>query len=97
MPIEHPDPIWILDSDSLARYCQQWLELDAIALDTEFIRTDTFYPIPGLIQVGTGTEVFLADPTTIKDWSAFGQVLESEARSPKCFMPAVKIWKSLIS
>ncbi|WP_062268645.1 ribonuclease D [Endozoicomonas arenosclerae] len=79
MPIEHPDPIWVLDSDSLSQYCQQWLELDAIALDTEFIRTDTFYPVPGLIQVGTGQEVFLVDPVSVKDWSAFGEVLQAES------------------
>ncbi|WP_252179144.1 ribonuclease D [Endozoicomonas sp. 4G] len=79
MPIEHPDPIWVLDSESLNHYCQQWLELDAIALDTEFIRTDTFYPIPGLIQVGTGAQVFLVDPLSVHDWSAFGRVLQSES------------------
>ncbi|MGI9282857.1 MAG: ribonuclease D [Endozoicomonas sp.] len=79
MPIEHPDPIWVLDSESLNHYCQQWLELDAIALDTEFIRTDTFYPIPGLIQVGTGEEVFLVDPLSVQDWSPFAKVLQSES------------------
>ncbi|WOG29533.1 ribonuclease D [Endozoicomonas sp. 8E] len=79
MPIEHPDPIWVLDSESLNHYCQQWLELDAIALDTEFIRTDTFYPIPGLIQVGTGDRVFLIDPLSVQDWASFGRVLQSES------------------
>lgn len=79
MPIEHPDPIWVLDSESLNHYCQQWLELDAIALDTEFIRTDTFYPIPGLIQVGTGDRVFLIDPLSVQDWASFGRVLQSKS------------------
>ncbi|KEQ17402.1 ribonuclease D [Endozoicomonas numazuensis] len=79
MPIEHPDPIWVLDSESLNHYCQQWLELDAIALDTEFIRTDTFYPIPGLIQVGTGEEVFLLDPLSVQDWGPFARVLQSKS------------------
>ena len=79
MLIEHPDPIWILDNNSLSKYCQEWLALDVLALDTEFIRTDTFYPIPGLIQVGTGQEVFLVDPLSVTDWSPFAKVLESES------------------
>lgn len=79
MPIEHSDPIWVLNSESLDHYCQRWLQLDAIALDTEFIRTDTFYPIPGLIQVGTRDKVFLIDPLSIQDWSSFGRVLQSES------------------
>lgn len=79
MPITHPDPIWVTDNETLAKYCAQWLMLDAIALDTEFIRTDTFYPKPGLIQLGTGDEVFLLDPVTITDWQAFGEVLGSNS------------------
>ena len=77
MPLEHPDPIWILTNDQLSDYCKQWLKLDAIALDTEFIRTDTFYPIPGLVQVGTGSESFLIDPLSVSDWTEFGKLLAS--------------------
>ena len=78
MPIPHPDPIWVTDNDSLATYCAQWLKLDAIALDTEFIRTDTFYPKPGLIQLGTGEQVFLIDPLKIDHWPPFAELLGSE-------------------
>ena len=77
MPVPHPDPIWVTDNDTLATYCTQWLKLDAIALDTEFIRTDTFYPKPGLIQLGTGTEVFLIDPLKIDHWQPFAELLDS--------------------
>ena len=78
MPVSHPDPIWVTDNDTLATYCTQWLKLDAIALDTEFIRTDTFYPRPGLIQLGTGQEVFLLDPLKIDNWQPFARLLGSE-------------------
>lgn len=77
MPLQHPDPVWILDNNALAHYCLQWLEQDAIALDTEFIRTDTFYPKPGLIQLGTGSEVFLIDPLSVDNWEPFAKVLSS--------------------
>ena len=49
-------PVWITDDETLARYCEQWQELPLIALDTEFIRVDTFYPVPGLIQIADGSD-----------------------------------------
>lgn len=78
MPPASADPIWITQNSELEHYCQQWSELDAVALDTEFIRTDTFYPLPGLIQLGTGSEVFLIDPLTIDQWQPFARLLEDD-------------------
>ncbi|NVL27571.1 ribonuclease D, partial [Pseudomonas syringae pv. actinidiae] len=40
---------WIRDDDSLARHCAQWQSLPFVALDTEFMRVDTFYPIAALL------------------------------------------------
>ncbi|WP_067522237.1 ribonuclease D [Endozoicomonas ascidiicola] len=77
MQILTPEPVWIDNNQSLEHYCQQWSELDAIALDTEFIRTDTFYPLPGLIQVGTGTEIFLIDPLTIDQWQPLAALFDN--------------------
>lgn len=39
---------------------------DLIALDTEFIRETTFFPIIALIQVATDTESWLVDPLAFK-------------------------------
>ena len=55
-------PVRIEDRATLARYCAQWLQLPLIALDTEFMRTDTFYPIPGLIQVADDQHCYLSTP-----------------------------------
>ncbi len=77
MTPDHQKPLWVTDNESLSHYCQQWHSLDAIALDTEFVRTDTFYPLPGLIQLGTGTDIFLIDPMTIDQWEPFREILES--------------------
>ena len=51
MPYREEDTsIYWIDSDTeLARAVESWGAI--IALDTEFIRTNTFYPIPGLYQV----------------------------------------------
>ncbi len=77
MQLLSPEPIWINNNQSLEDYCQRWSSLDAIALDTEFIRTDTFYPQPGLIQVGTGTDIFLIDPLAINQWEPLARLFEN--------------------
>jgi len=59
--------IWIEDDDSLAMHCKQWQTLSHIALDTEFIRERTFYPIAALIQISDGQQNYLIDPTLIDD------------------------------
>ena len=71
--IEHPHYI---DSDEeLRRLCMQWSKVDLLALDTEFIRTDTFYPIGALVQVSDGSGCFLIDPLAINDLSPFSTLL----------------------
>ncbi|MEM7219182.1 MAG: HRDC domain-containing protein [Pseudomonadota bacterium] len=40
---------------------------DPIAFDTEFMRTNTFFPIPGLYQLATQRESALIDPVAIDD------------------------------
>ncbi|WP_257264385.1 ribonuclease D [Endozoicomonas sp. ONNA2] len=74
MQLLSPKPVWINNNQSLDDYCQRWSTLDAIALDTEFVRTDTFYPRPGLIQVGTGPDVFLIDPLAIDQWQPLARL-----------------------
>ena len=56
---------WIRDNESLAQFCAEWQQLPFVALDTEFMRVDTFYPIAGLLQVGDGERAYLIDPLTI--------------------------------
>ncbi|GAB7532382.1 ribonuclease D [Pseudomonas sp. 3A(2025)] len=68
---------WIRDDDSLARQCTQWQSLPFIALDTEFMRVDTFYPIAGLLQISDGKIAWLIDPLSIDDWRPLAALLES--------------------
>lgn len=76
MPI---DIHWIRDNDNLARHCAAWRQLPFIAVDTEFTRVDTFYPIAGLIQIGDGERAFLIDPLEISDWTPFAALLQDPA------------------
>lgn len=70
---------WVRDDATLAELCQQWRTLPFVALDSEFIRVDTFYPIAGLLQVGDGEAAYLIDPLLIKDWQPFAALLSDES------------------
>ncbi len=48
-----------------------------LAIDTEFMRTNTFYPKLGLLQVADTESVYLIDPLCINSWDAFKDVLRS--------------------
>lgn len=40
-----------------------------MGVDTEFVRESTFWPIPGLIQIGNAEQVFLIDPLAEMDFA----------------------------
>ncbi|MDX1754903.1 MAG: HRDC domain-containing protein [Marinobacter sp.] len=72
---------WITDPAELDR----WLLKHAgepLALDTEFERVSTFYPIPGLVQVGAGDGLYLIDPDVAAASNQFRQVL-ADPDTPK--------------
>ncbi|UAX00019.1 ribonuclease D [Halopseudomonas nanhaiensis] len=66
----------IADNSELAAWCERWRTLPFIAVDTEFVRTETFFPIAGLIQVGDGEQAYLIDPLAITDWAPMVALLE---------------------
>ncbi|ECT8247646.1 ribonuclease D [Salmonella enterica subsp. enterica serovar Kentucky] len=61
--------------DALASLCEAVRACPAIALDTEFVRTRTYYPQLGLNQLFDGANVALIDPLGISDWSPLKAVL----------------------
>ena len=70
---------WVLDDAHLARLCAEWRQLPYVAVDTEFMRVDTFYPIAALLQVGDGRCAYLIDPLLITDWTAFASLLTDQS------------------
>lgn len=70
---------WIRDNASLAQHCASWRNLPFVAVDTEFMRVDTFYPIAGLLQVSEGERAYLIDPLLIDDWTPFAALLQDPA------------------
>ena len=76
-----PDTVrWIREPDAL----DQWLSgLPAgapVVLDTEFERVSTFYPIPGLVQLGAEGDFWLLDPDVAEASVQFRQMLADPER-----------------
>jgi ribonuclease D len=73
------EPIWIDRDDQLAELCALWQQQAAIAVDTEFMRSDTFYPIAGLLQIGDGKGCYLIDPLAIQELAPLRELMINEA------------------
>ncbi len=72
---EMPTPVWINDSASLAEAMQ--ISSEIVGIDTEFQRTDTFFPIAGLFQLSTREQVYLLDPLQNMDFEPLVRLLEN--------------------
>jgi len=70
---------WISSNERLKTLCDQLASCKLLALDTEFIRTDTFYPKIALIQLSDGNSIWLIDVLAIDDFSPLKILLESPA------------------
>lgn len=71
------DYVLITEDSALNRYCAIWQSKNYLALDTEFMRTDSFYPKVALLQVCDGENNFLIDPLTIGDWEPFKVLMQA--------------------
>ncbi len=69
------NPQFVDNDTQLATLCTSWLEQPAIAIDTEFMRSETFYPHIGLLQIADNDGVYLIDPLKINDRSPLVEVL----------------------
>ena len=72
---------WISSNESLNKLCDRLENEKLIALDTEFIRTDTFFPKLALIQISDGSKHWLVDVLSVTQYDAFKSLLESPART----------------
>lgn len=65
----------ITTNDGLRAVCEAASAAAAVALDTEFVRTRTYYPQLGLLQLFDGEQVSLIDPLEITDWAPMRELL----------------------
>ncbi|MFT6906981.1 MAG: ribonuclease D [Oleiphilaceae bacterium] len=75
--LESPSYTLITDAKLLPALVSQWQDASFLAIDTEFIRTHTFFAEPGLIQIADSHGVYLLDPVALKDLSPLIAVLEN--------------------
>lgn len=68
----------ITTTAQLQQVCEQARSASTVELDTEFVRTRTYYAQLGLIQLFDGTQVSLIDPLAIEDMSALKALLQDE-------------------
>ena len=79
MPDTEFDLCQVGSDEELAQVCAAWQHLEVLAIDTEFVRRRTFYPIAGLLQCYDGRQVVIIDPLDIADWEPLKQVLRNSA------------------
>src|SRR5690554_4358292 len=77
MSVISTEPVWVTETAELERLCERWSQQGAVAVDTEFMRTSTFFPIAALFQVGDGQGCYLLDPLAIEDFSAFSALMSN--------------------
>jgi ribonuclease D len=71
-------PIHITNNAQLADIAAQSCEKPLLAIDTEFQRETTFYPIAGLIQLGDAQHQYLIDPLTVDEWEPLRNLFAQE-------------------
>ena len=65
----------LVDSDEkLNELCQALYSEKLLALDTEFVRTNTFYGQLGLIQLYAAQTCYLIDPIKVNAWDTFCEI-----------------------
>jgi ribonuclease D len=72
---------WIDSNQQLQKMCVQLAGVATVAIDTEFIRTDTFFPKIALIQISDGYDCWLVDVLAIDNFSGLKALLEDTART----------------
>lgn len=78
LPAEDPKAYTLIQTDAaLAAAARRWAEAPVLGLDTEFVRTNTFYHRLGLIQVADGRTSWLVDPLAARDLSPLAGVFRS--------------------
>ena len=75
-PQSMPNRQFLRNNDDLLAHAPSWKGV--IAFDTEFIRTNTFYAIPGLYQLAGEGFSHLVDPLGIDRWGPFEDLLRGD-------------------
>lgn len=64
--------------EKLSTICQQFAQSPFLAVDSEFIRQNTYHPILALLQICDGQQVAIIDPLAVKDLAPLMALLYKE-------------------
>jgi len=67
---------FIAGDEALASFCQRLASSSYCAVDTEFIREKTYYPLLSLIQIASENELVCIDPFAIKDFTPLVELFQ---------------------
>ncbi len=80
MPLNQPvSGLWVDQQEQLSVAVADILQSPAIALDTEFVRRNTYYAVLGLIQIATPTAIYLVDPLAKLNFQPLAQALANSS------------------
>lgn len=68
---------WITSQEAFDRILADLTTREWLVIDTEFVRVNTFYPNPGLIQLSDGRQNYLIDPLKIISFDALSTLFSS--------------------
>lgn len=71
--------LYIDSNEVLKDFCLQIKDCQYCALDTEFVREKTYYPVLSLIQLATETRQACIDPLAIDDFSPLVEIFKTES------------------
>lgn len=73
------DYLYIENNQALADFCNEISDCKFCALDTEFVREKTYFPVLALIQLATETRQACIDPLAISDFAPLIGLFENES------------------
>lgn len=67
----------VTSGTALKEAARRWAESPVLGMDTEFVRTSTFYHRLGLIQISDGRSSWLVDPLAVEDLSPLVEIFRA--------------------
>lgn len=75
--MNHSEFIWLRSEEEIESHVVRWSQGACIAIDTEFVRENTYYAKAGLIQLADHEGIYLIDPLEVTELGCLAPLLES--------------------
>ena len=68
----------IRDNSTLKKFCNKCIKENVLAIDTEFVRENTYYPVLCLVQIASNSFSAVIDPLSEIDMEPVWQLLSNK-------------------